>query len=193
MTRLNLLPWREQRRKEQDRILLQRGAIAWAVAALLIFYWHLTVAGALHRQEQRNAFLQQAIGRMNAEVAQIMKIRKARAAAIARMHVIQNLQGNRMQIVHTFNSLVRAVPSGVYLKTLRQRGQTFTISGVAQSNERISQLMRNFAASPWFQKPVLTVIHVIPAGNGHLSLFTLTVQSKIPAAKKTTGKRAVHR
>ncbi|MDA8390762.1 MAG: PilN domain-containing protein [Gammaproteobacteria bacterium] len=193
MTRLNLLPWREQRRKEQDRLLLRRGGLAWIGAALVILYLHMYLVGQLHRQQRRNAFLQQAIAQMNAKVAQITKIRKQGAELMARMNVIKKLQGDRMQTVHAFNALVRAVPSGVYLKSLNQNGSTFTVSGVAQSNERVSQLMRNFAASPWFAKPVLTVIHVVPVGNGHLSLFTLAVQGADKLAKKTTAKRVVRR
>ncbi|MDA8361048.1 MAG: PilN domain-containing protein [Gammaproteobacteria bacterium] len=193
MMRINLLPWREQRRKEQDRLLLRQGALVWLGVALVIFYLHMHLTGELHRQQRRNAFLQQAIAQMNAKVAQITKIRKQGAELMARMNVIKTLQSDRMQTVHTFNALVRAVPSGVYLKTLNQQAAVFTVSGVAQSNERVSQLMRNFAASPWFENPVLTVIHVVPVGNGHLSLFTLTVQGADKLAKKPIAKRVVRR
>ncbi len=193
MMHLNLLPWRERRRKEQDRLLLQQGAIVWVAAALIIFLWHMHMSSALQRQQERNAFLQQAITQMDAKIAKIAKIRKTRAELLARMNVIQTLQSDRMQIVHTFNALVRAVPSGVYLKALSQNGEMFTVSGVAQSNERVSQFMRNFAASPWFTNPVLTVIHVVPAGNTHLSLFTLTVEGTNKLAKKAAVKQVVRR
>ena len=97
---------------------------------------------------------------------------------------------DRMMIVHSFNSLARDVPPGVYLVSLGQKAEAFTISGVAQSNERVSQFMRNLAASPWFTNPVLDVITVKKSGVGHLSFFTLTAQGKgmAPVKKPVAGR-----
>lgn len=191
MMRLNLLPWREQRRKELDQGLIRHAAMAWVGVLVVLLYVHLQLDSVISHQQARNAYLQQQIAQMNSKIQKIAAIKKARAALLARMHVIQQLQMDRMQVVHSFNSLARSVPAGVYLTSLAQQAQTFTISGAAQSNERVSQFMRNLAVSPWFTDPVLDVITVVKNGNGHLSLFTLVAQGKgmVPVKKPIAGRR----
>lgn len=187
--RLNLLPWREQRRKELDRRLMQQGAGVLVLVLLVLLYLHMHIAAAVHRQQARNAFLQQAIAQMNAKISRIAAIKKTRSALLARMKVIQQLQADRMQIVHTFNGVARVVPAGVYLTRMTQTGEAFSFSGVAQSNEQVSQLMRNFAASTWFTNPLLHVIHVVRRGNERISLFTLAVQGTNKLVAKTALRR----
>ncbi|MHB1565816.1 MAG: PilN domain-containing protein [Acidiferrobacter sp.] len=189
MMRLNLLPWREQRRKELDRRLMQQAAGALVLVLLVLLYLHMHMAAAIHRQQARNAFLQQAIAQMNAKISKIAAIKKTRSALLARMKVIQQLQADRMQIVHTFNGVARVVPAGVYLTRMAQTGEAFSFSGVAQSNEQVSQFMRNFAASTWFTNPLLHVIHVVRRGNERMSLFTLAVQGTNKLVVKTVLKR----
>lgn len=191
MMRLNLLPWREQRRKQVDQRLIRQAAMAWGVVLLVLFYAHMQMGALVSHQQQRNSYLQQQMSFMSAKIRKIAAIKKARAALLARMHVIEQLQMDRMQIVHTFNSLARDVPPGVYLTQFTQTAETFTISGVAQSNERVSQFMRNLARSPWFTNPVLDVITVTRSGTGHLSLFTLTAEGKgvVPVKKPAAGRR----
>ncbi len=191
MMRLNLLPWREQRRKELDQTLVRQAAIAWVAVLVVLFYIHMQLGDIVSHQQARNSYLQQQMSLMASKIHKIALIKKARAALLARMHVIQQLQMDRMLIVHSFNSLARDVPPGVYLTSLAQSAQAFTISGVAQSNERVSQFMRNLAASPWFTNPVLDVITVKRMGDAHLSYFTLTAQGKgiAPAKKPIAGRR----
>ncbi len=191
MMRLNLLPWREQRRKELDQQLLRQGGIAWVGVLVLLFYIHMQLGSFVSDQQARNAYLQQQISLMASKIHEIAVIKKARAALLARMHVIQQLQLDRMLIVHSFNSLARDVPPGVYLTSLSQEAEAFTISGVAQSNERVSEFMRNLAASPWFTNPVLDVITVKKVGAGRLSYFTLTAQGKgmAPLTTPPRGRR----
>ena len=191
MMRLNLLPWREQRRKEQDQGLIRQAAIAWVGVLVVLFYVHMQLGDFVSRQQARNSYLQQQMALMASKIHKIALIKKARAELLARMNVIQRLQMDRMLIVHSFNSLARDVPPGVYLTSLAQTAQAFTISGVAQSNERVSQFMRNLAASPWFTDPVLDVITVKKSGTTHLSFFTLTAQGKgmAPVKKPVAGGR----
>lgn len=194
MIRLNLLPWREAARKQQDRQLIQHAGLAGFAVVVILLYFHMDMSAAIHRQEARNAYLQQAIAQMNVKIAKITRIKKARAALLARMKVIQQLQADRMQIVHTFNDLARTVPTGVYLMTLSQTHEAFVVTGVAQSNERVSQFMRNLANSPWFTNPILNVIHVVPSGSTHVSLFTLDMQgidkaALVKAKKHPAGRR----
>ncbi len=191
MMRLNLLPWREQRRKALDQGLMRQAAIAWVGVLVVLFYIHMQLGDVVSRQQARNSYLQQQMALMASKIHKIALIKKARTALLARMHVIQQLQMDRMLIVHSFNSLARDVPPGIYLTSLTQSAQAFTMSGVAQSNERVSQFMRNLANSPWFADPVLNVITVKRVGRAHLSYFTLTAQGKgmAPVKKPIAGRR----
>jgi type IV pilus assembly protein PilN len=181
-TRLNLLPWREIRRKEQDRQLLTVAAGAWVLMVLAVFYAHLHVTHLIDDQNRRNEFLKGEIAKVEKEIKEIKEIKKQRQALIARMNVIYQLQGDRTQIVHVFDDLVRKLPEGVYFKTLKQRGKHFAFEGIAQSNARVSALMRNLDSSEWFANPNLDIINVQQKGGDRVSTFKLQVnqQAKTP-------------
>jgi type IV pilus assembly protein PilN len=187
MTRLNLLPWRDLRRKEQDRQLLSIAAGVWILMGLVVFYAHLHVTGLIENQQKRNEFLEKEIKKVDEEIKEIKELQAARAALLARMRVIQQLQMDRTQIVHLFDDLVRKLPEGVYLTSLKQVGPTITLTGNAQSNARVSALMRNLDASDWFTKPDLDVINVKSKGNDRISEFTLRVNQKVKLEKDGTG------
>ncbi len=175
-THLNLLPWREMRRKEQDRQLLTVAIGAWILMGLIVFYAHLHVTGLIDDQNRRNGYLQQEIAKVDKEIKEIKELKKQRQALIARMNVIYELQGDRTQIVHVFDDLVRKLPEGVYFTTLKQNGRSIAVNGIAQSNARVSALMRNLEASDWFTQPNLDVINVKEEGNDRVSQFTLKVK-----------------
>jgi len=183
MTRINLLPWREMRRKEQDRQILSIAVGAWLLMGLIIFYGHLHVTGLIDNQQKRNEFLDKEIKKVDEEIKEIRELQAARAALLARMRVIQQLQSDRTQIVHTFDDLVRKVPEGVYLFSLKQVGQQFTLTGNAQSNARVSALMRNLDGSEWFMAPELDVINVKPRGADRVSEFVLRVKQRVKVEK----------
>ncbi len=182
-TRINLLPWREMRRKEQDRQLLSIGVGAWILMGLVIFYAHLHMSGLIENQQKRNDFLNTEIKKVEEEIKEIKELQAARNALLARMRVIQQLQLDRTQVVHLFDELVRKTPEGVYLMTLKQAGQTLTLTGAAQSNARVSAFMRNLDASDWYTKPELDVINVKTKGGERVSEFTLRVDQKVKAEK----------
>ena len=189
MTRLNLLPWREMRRKTQDRNLISVavGSCVLMLAIVGFAYWQLN--GMIENQTLRNDFLTQETKKVEEELKEIKELEKRRDDLIARMNVIEQLQQDRIRIVHVFDDLVRKLPEGVYLTTLQQTGVNFTISGVAQSNARVSTFMRNLDSSEWFVNPDLDVINVSAKGNDRLSQFTLRVHQKIKPkeAKAATG------
>jgi type IV pilus assembly protein PilN len=187
MTRLNLLPWRDLRRKEQDRQLLSIAVGVWILMGLVIFYAHLHVSGLIENQQKRNEFLDKEIKKVDEEIKEIKELQAARAALLARMRVIQQLQMDRTQIVHLFDDLVRKLPEGVYLTSLKQTGPSITLTGNAQSNARVSALMRNLDASDWFTKPDLDVINVRSKGNDRISEFTLRVNQKVKLDKDGAG------
>jgi len=192
MTRLNLLPWREMRRKEQDRQLLSILVGSAVLMLALLGYAYLHISTMIDAQARRNDFLTQEIKKVDEEIKEIRDLKKKRNDLIARMKVIQRLQHTRIEIVHLFDDLVRQVPEGVYLTALRQSGRRFTITGYAQSNARVSTFMRNLDSSEWFANPDLDVINVVSRGRDRVSQFTLRVNQRArpekdqePAEKKS--------
>lgn len=183
-THLNLLPWREIRRKEQDRQLLTVAIGAWIFMGVAVFYGHLHVTQLIDDQNRRNQFLTQEIAKVEKEIQEIKELRKQRQALIARMNVIYQLQGDRTQIVHVFDDLVRKLPEGVYFSDMKQRGKGFTLQGVAQSNARVSALMRNLDSSEWFANPNLDIINVKEKSGDRVSTFKLQVQQTSKAGEE---------
>ena len=183
MTRLNLLPWRDQRRKEQDRQLLSIAVGVWILMGLVIFYAHLHVSGLIENQQKRNEFLDKETKKLDEEIKEIKELQAARAALLARMRVIQQLQADRTLVVHLFDDLVRKVPEGVYITSFKQAAPLITLTGNAQSNARVSALMRNLDASDWYAKPDLDVINVKTKGSDRVSEFTLRVSQKVTLEK----------
>jgi len=176
MMRLNLLPWREMHRREQDRQLLTIAIGAWLLMGVVVFYAHIHVSALIENQGRRNEFLNQEIAKVEQEIKEITELKKQRQDLLARMNVIYQLQGDRTRVVRTFDELIRKIPQGVYLTSLRNSGTNITLTGVAQSNARVSALMRNLAASKWFASPELDVIHVKARGNDRVSEFSLRVR-----------------
>lgn len=178
-TRLNLLPWREMRRREQDRQLLTIAIGAWVLMVVVVFYAHIHVTGLIEAQNRRNEFLKQEIAKVEKQIKEVADLKKRREDLIARMNVIQQLQANRTQVVRIFDELVRRVPEGVQLTSLKQTGKNnMDLKGMAQSNARVSALMRNLAASDWFGDPRLDVINVRPSGRDRISEFSMKVKSE---------------
>jgi type IV pilus assembly protein PilN len=176
MTRLNLLPWREMHRREQDRQLLTIAVGAWMLMGVIIFYAHVHVSALIDDQNRRNGFLNQEIAKVDKEIKEISDLKKKRKDLIARMNVIYQLQSDRTGIVRLFDELVRKLPEGVYFTKLDQKGAAISLRGVAQSNARVSALMRNLAASDWFADPQLGVINVKNVGGDRVSDFSLSVK-----------------
>jgi type IV pilus assembly protein PilN len=178
MTKINLLPWREIRRRERDRQILTGSGLSWVLMGLVVFYgwWHMN--GLIEFQSSRNNFLKQETATLDRQIKEIREIKRRKEALLARMEVIQQLQSNRTQIVHVFDDLVRKLPKGVYLTSLKKKGKNITLAGFAQSNARVSSLMRNLDSSDWFANPNLNVINVTPSGESRVSKFTLQVKEE---------------
>ncbi len=191
MTRLNLLPWREMRRKEQDKQLLSLMVFVSVLMGLAVFYAHLHVGGLIDNQNARNNFLNDEIVQVDKQIKEIRDIKKQRAALISRMNIIYQLQGDRTQVVHLFDELVQRLPEGVYMKSLEQKAKTLKIKGVAQSNARVSALMRNLEESNWFTQPNLKVINVKKnkKTGDRVSNFDLSVTQTDKSAKKKSTKQ----
>lgn len=178
-TRLNLLPWREMRRREIDRQLLTLGVGAWALMGLIVLYAYLHVSALEDNQNKRNEFLQQEITRVEKEIKEIADLKKQRQDLVARMNVIQQLQGDRARVVHVLDEMVRKLPEGVQLVSFRLSGNSITLQGVAQSNARVSALMRNLSGSDWFADPELEVVTVREKGGDRVSEFSLKAKQVV--------------
>jgi len=158
MARINLLPWREELRKERQREFISILAGSLVLTGLIMAYVHMHIAGMIEDQQSRNDFLKSQIQQVEAKIKEIKDLQKNKEQLIARMRVIERLQRNRPEIVHLFDELVKLTPDGLYLTGVTQQGSSLNISGEAQSNARVSALMRNLDQSAWFEQPELEVI-----------------------------------
>jgi len=177
-TRINLLPWRELRRQEQDRQLLSASVGAWLLMGVMVFYGWYHMNGLIEHQEKRNDYLRTEIAKLDDKIREINKLKERKQALIARMEIIQQLQQNRTQIVHVFDDLVRKLPKGVYLTGLTKKNKRIALKGMAQSNARVSHLMNNLDSSDWFANPDLDVVNVQNQGGNRVSQFTLRVNER---------------
>jgi type IV pilus assembly protein PilN len=181
--RVNLLPHREERRKAQRKHL---GILAGMVAALaiaIVILIHGIIAGYIAVQGERNAFIKKENASLDKEIEEIKKLKDEIAALLARKQVIERLQTDRVQAVNLLEQLVRQVPDGVYLTSIRQQGRKIAMIGYAQSNARVSQLMRNIGSSPYLENPILIEIKTATANNKRVSEFSMNMSLKAPQAE----------
>ena len=193
MARINLLPWREERRKQRQRefyAMLGFAAISGVVlSGLLWFFYSQQISG----QNERNAYLEGEIAKVKEQNKEIERLDKQKDRLLARKKVIEELQGKRSQMVHLFDSLVRTIPDGVVLTALKQEGDTLTLEGRTQSNARVSTYMRNLESSGWMTNPELSIIEARAQEAGGKAVdvkslpyvFTLRVQLPAPGEEKT--------
>ena len=178
MIRINLLPWREARRKAQRQHLGVLGCMVAVLALLIVGAVHLTIAGYIAVQSDRNEFLKKENVRLDKEIEEIKKLKTEIAALLARKQIIERLQADRAEAVYLLQELVQQVPDGVYLKAIKQTGLKINMVGYAQSNARVSTLMRNFAASPYLENPDLVEIKAVIVNNKRVSEFNMNVSLK---------------
>jgi type IV pilus assembly protein PilN len=190
MIRINLLPHREIKRKQQQKqffimlgVVLGLGAASW-------FAVHSYLGGQLEEQNGRNSYLESEIASLEKQIDEIKKLKEQTAALLQRKKVVESLQANRAETVYLLDQLVRQLPDGVYLKTVQQRANKVTVGGFAQSNARVSTFMRNLESSPYLEKPVLIQIQAVADKTTRLSEFSLSVlltrnkeESAAPAKK----------
>jgi type IV pilus assembly protein PilN len=182
MAHINLLPWRENLRRQRQREfgLMLVGALV--VSLLGVFWWHLYNEALMDHQKRRNAFLEREISLVDKQINEIQALERTRAQLIARMNVIQNLQVSRPQIVHLFDELVETIPPGAYLTKAVQTGGAVALVGRAQSNARVSAYMRNVEGSPWLADPQLKIIEHKDQSKevSEMADFRLTIKQLVP-------------
>jgi len=178
MAHINLLPWREElaKQKKQEFAFSAGGSVV--VAALVVLMVHFHVDGLITNQNQRNAFLENEIQILNDRIGRIQQLEAMKDNLLARMNVIQELQSSRPESVHLMDELVRTLPEGVFLQSFDQRGKSLSMVGVAQSNARVSDYMRNIDSSEWFTGPRLDLIKTTEVDRRRIANFTLRGSQK---------------
>ena len=160
MAKINLLPWRQESRKEQQRQFLTILGLSVVLVVVGILAVHLQYSRMIGVQELRNAYLNRQIDKVKAQIKEIDELAGKKERLLARMDIIQQLQRNRPEIVRLFDELVRILPEGVHLSSLQQKKRNLQMIGIAQSNARVSALMRNIDQSDWLAEPKLEIIEV---------------------------------
>ena len=179
MAHINLLPWREELRKEQTNQFLTMMVIGLLITAAIIVAIHINISGMINHQNSRNKILQDEIQRLDIELMKIQGLEDTKAKLLSRMEIIQSLQQKRPQIVHLFDEVVRTIPEGLHITDIKQSGDSVTIEGIAESNGRVSAYMRNIDNSEWMTKPRLQVIESTRK-DGRGSRFIVIAQQSAP-------------
>ena len=193
MIRINLLPHRAEKRRARQIQFIAFSAISVVLAGLLVGTVSIAIDTQISYQQRRNTYLKQQTAVLDKQIAEIKKLREQTQALLARKNVVEGLQSTRSDVVHLLDQMLRILPDGVYLRSLKQTGNRIALDGYAQSNARVSTLMRAIEDSPWLDSPTLIEIHATTAGGGRISEFSLnfnlTKQQK-PVSPSTPGKPA---
>jgi type IV pilus assembly protein PilN len=187
MAKINLLPWRAALKKQRQ---IEFAAIIGAIAAFALLGWlavHLVYADPIAYQNDRNTLLQTETSKLDSQIKEIQELEKEKQRLIARMKAIESLQSSRPLIVRIFDELVTTLPDGVYLTDVRQQGDSIEIQGVAESNARVSNLMRNIEKSQWLKEPNLEIIESADTAGRRTAKFRLKLKQSLPQASSETG------
>lgn len=190
MIRINLLPHREEKRRERRQQFFAISGAMVVGGLLIALLVHSIYAGYIERQERKNAFLKAEIAKLDQQIAEIKRLRDQINALLARKQVIESLQGRRAEAVHLFNELALRMPEGVYLKSVKQVGGRVTLVGYAQSNARVSHLMRGLDESPFFTQPGLVEVKAATVANRRVSEFTLGISIERPKVEEAPKDKA---
>ncbi|WP_341937336.1 PilN domain-containing protein [Marinimicrobium sp. C2-29] len=181
MAKINLLPWREAYRQEKKKEFFVILAGVVVLSGFLAFLWVSNVQSAITEQNARNRLLNSEISALEKQVSEIEQLKQRREELLARMRVIQDLEGTRPVIVRYFDDMVRAIPDGVYLNLMQREGESIRLEGIAESNNRVSSFMRNLDESDWFAAPNLKSVIAAPEQGEQANSFIMTVRTSAPA------------
>jgi type IV pilus assembly protein PilN len=189
MPRINLIPWRESERKRKRQEFGVGAVGALVVAGAIAFLVNLQMQSAIDGQNERNQYLKGEIANLDKQIAEILELDAQKQRLLARMQVIEQLERSRPEIVHVFDQLVRTIPDGVYLTSLKQADRKLELKGMAQSSTRVASYMRNIDSSEWLADPALDILETKGAGDAG-SEFTLNATQEnpqIPANAETVA------
>ncbi|NWB93900.1 PilN domain-containing protein [Pseudomonas agarici] len=187
MARINLLPWREQLREERRKRFLTALVGVLVAAVGLVLMTDQYISNSIDHQAARNAYMNKEIAQLDTRIKQISELKARRQQLIERMKIIQDLQGNRPISGRIFDQLARTLPDGVYFTEVKMTGKSIALSGAAESNNRVSDLMRNLDASEWLEAPSLTEVKATTAGAlDQANVFQLNVRQTQPPVPGST-------
>lgn len=190
MARINLLPWREQLREERKKQFISILVLIVLFAGLLVFLGDRNLNGKIDQQNARNDFLRKEISLLDGRIKEIEQLQARRTQLLDRMKIIQDLQGNRPIIVRVFDELARTLPEGVYFTSVDMKGPVISIKGGAESNSRVSNLMRQMDASDWLTTPNLTAVKAVTQGAlDQANVFEMSVRQTEPGAPAAEGEQ----
>lgn len=179
MIRINLLPHRERKRDALRKQIAILAGMTAVLGLVIVFAVHIAIAARISYQNARNDYLKQQIAILDRQIDDIRKLKQQTRALLARKQVVEKLQDNRSEVVHLLDQLAKRVPDGIYLKSLREETRAnatrILMTGYAQSNARVSTLMRSLDDSSWMSAPNLVEIHSVTVNNQRLSEFSLNV------------------
>ncbi len=192
MIRVNLLPHRAEKRKARQVQFIAFSVISLVLAAVVVGFVHVAISGQISYQERRNQYLKEEIVVLDKQIEEIKKLREQTAALLSRKMVVEDLQSTRSDVVHLLDQMLRIVPEGVYWKALKQTGNKINLVGYAQSNARISTLMRSIEDSPRLESPILVVIQATTADKMRMNEFTLNfnLSKQTPPATPVASAKA---
>ena len=185
MANINLLPWRAERRRQRERdfYLMLAAAAVSAVLAWLVWGWWMNQR--IDDQEGRNGYLRTEIQQLEGKLKEIKDLETTKAKLLARKQIIEQLQASRSQMVHLFDELVRTIPDGVRLASIKQTGDQLALEGVAQANGDVANYMRNLDASNWMQRSDLKKTEIKGSDKRNRYEFGLSV--KLRSAEQQPG------
>lgn len=189
MIRINLLPHREEAKKRRREQFYVLSGLVLVLGLLVVFAGYTLLSGLIDSQNGRNTFLKGEIAALDKQLEQIKRLKEQTQALLSRKQVIENLQRDRGETVYLLSELVTQVPDGVYLKSLKQEGGRISVSGYAQSNARVSALMRNVEASPWLEQPALIETKAVVLDGRRVNEFGLNFILTRPAADESEGRK----
>lgn len=178
MIRINLLPHRELKRKARQRQIAVLAGLVGLLAIVVVMSIHTINAGKIDYQNGRNQYLTDQIAILDKEIAEIREIKTQTQELIARKQVVETLQNSRSEVVHLLDQLVRLLPDGVYLQSIKQEDHNITLVGYAQSNAWVSVLMRNLESSQWLESPLLIEIKAMTVNNVRQNEFNMKIKLK---------------
>jgi len=173
MREINLLPWRERMRDEKRRQFLLVFGVSFILSISIMVFFHFNLRNSISIQRAKNMFLRNEVGALDDQLSMVAQYDKRKEDLLSRMRVIQKLQATRQQVVRVFDELLNVIPKGVYLIKITREGDKIVLSGEAQTNNQVSDLMRNIQESHWFNKPVLNEIKTVVKKGSPQSTFKL--------------------
>ena len=179
MPRINLIPWREAERKQKRQEFTVGAFAAVIFAGVIAFAVNWQMQSAIDHQAERNQYLKDEITKLDKQIAEILDLEQQKQRLSARIQVIEQLERSRAEIVHLFDQLVRTLPDGIYLTSIKQTDRKIQVKGIAQSSTRVSNYMRNIDSSDWLSDPSLDILETKGAGDSG-SEFTLNAMQKNP-------------